>query len=117
MIVVRPSELEHQVRLERRVAGDGGYDDAGSEAWVLVDEPWIGLRDVLPSRGEQTSGGFTTAIRRARVRMYWRDDVTSDMRLVLGARVMTIVAGPVELGRRGGLEMMVEDYAPAGGAA
>lgn len=115
MIVVKPSELEHEVRLERRVSDDA-TDDAGEETWELVDLIWIGLRDVLPSRGEQQSGGFTTATRRARVRMYWRDDVTPDMRLVLGTRVMKIVAGPAELGRRGGLELMVEDYRPAGGA-
>lgn len=116
MIVVRPSELEHEVRLERRTSA-GGYDDAGSEEWALVDTIWIGIRDQLPSRSEQTEGGFTTATRRARVRMYWRDDVTPDMRLVLGSRVMHIVSGPAELGRRGGLEMMVEDYKPAGDAA
>lgn len=116
MIVVRPSELEHEVRLERRTSA-GGYDDAGSEEWALVDTIWIGIRDQLPSRGEQAEGGFTTATRRARVRMYWRDDVTPDMRLVLGSRVMHIVSGPAELGRRGGLELMVEDYRPAGDAA
>ncbi len=118
MIVVRPGDLEHEVRLERRDAGAGGYDDAGTEEWALVDEIWVNIRDELPSRGdEKIANGFTTATRRARVRMYWRDDVTADMRLVLGDRVMHIISGPAELGRRGGLEVMVEDYKPAGNAA
>ena len=116
MIVVRPGELEHQVRLERRAVSIA-TDDAGSDTWELVDTIWIGLRDVLPSRGEQTEGGFTTATRRARVRMYYRDDIDPSMRLVLGDRVMEITAGPVELGRRAGIELMVEDYRPGRKAA
>jgi len=36
------------------------------------------------------------------------------MRFVMGYRVMQIVAGPAELGRREGLEFMVEDYTSAG---
>ncbi|THG40438.1 head-tail adaptor protein [Sphingomonas olei] len=116
MIVVRPSELDHEVRLERPSA-DEGFDGAGVGEWVLVDTIWIGLRDQLPSRSEKADSGITTATRRARVRMYWRDDVTPDMRLVLGTRIMQIVSGPAELGRRGGLELMVEDYSPAGNPA
>lgn len=111
MIVVRPGELDHFVRLEQRAPG-GAVDDAGSDTWSLVDEIWVGIRDQLPSRGEANDGGFTTTTRRARVRLFWRDDVTSDMRLVLGTRIMMIVSAPAELGRRGGLELMVEDYQP-----
>lgn len=116
MIVVRPGELDTLVRLERPTADDS-LDGAGSGDWELVDEIWIGIRDQLPSRGERTEGGATTATWRARVRMYWREDLTPDMRLVTGDRIMQIVAGPAELGRRGGHEVMVEDYRPAGNPA
>jgi head-tail adaptor len=117
MIVVRPGELEHQVRLERRVAGSG-FDDAGADTWELVDDQlWIGIRDQLPSRTDQASGGSPTSTRRARVRLYWRDDIAPGMRLVLGDRVMHIVGEAAELGRRSGLELMVEDYRPGGNAA
>jgi head-tail adaptor len=71
MIVVRPGELEHFVRLERRIES-ADFGSAGTEEWELVDEIWIGIRDSLPSRGERTDGGFTTSTRPARVRMYWR---------------------------------------------
>ena len=116
MIVVRPGELDTPARLERPIADDD-LDGAGSGEWVLVDEIWIGLRDQLPSRSERTEGGATTATRRARVRMYWREDLTPDMRLVAGDREMYIVSGPAELGRRGGHEVMVEDTRPAGNPA
>jgi head-tail adaptor len=119
VIVVRPGELEHEVRLERKIQ-DKSFDRAGGDTWEPVDTIWIGIRDDLPSRTERNADGMVSNTRRARVRMYWRDDVTADMRLVLpgenGAadRVMQIVAGPAELGRRGGLEVMVEDYQPTG---
>ncbi|MBE2990889.1 head-tail adaptor protein [Sphingomonas sp. CFBP 13603] len=116
MIVVRPGELEHFVRLERRIESTD-FGSAGSETWQLIDEIWIGIRDSLPSRGERTEGGFTTSTRPARVRMYWRDDVETGMRLVEGNRIMQIVSGPAELGRRGGIELMVEDYNPGTAAA
>ena len=78
MIVVRPGELEHFVRLERKV-DNADFGSAGTEEWELVDEIWIGIRDSLPSRGERTEGGFTTSTRPARVRMYWRDDVETGL--------------------------------------
>ncbi|MEG8040497.1 head-tail adaptor protein [Sphingomonas sp. LR60] len=116
MIVVRPSELDTPARLERPIADDS-FTGAGSGAWALVDEIWIGIRDLLPSRGEQTANGATVATRRSRVRMYFRDDVTPDMRLVTADRTMQLVSEPAMLGRRSGLELMVEDYRPAGNAA
>lgn len=115
MITVTPGERDTLVRFERPI-GDTSFRGAGAGEWVLVDELWIGLRDQLPSRGEQADGGMPMSTGRARVRMEWRDDITSDMRLVAGDRVMQIVSGPAELGRRAGLEMMVEEYRPAGNA-
>ena len=111
MIVVRPGELEHLVRLERKVPSTG-FGNAGADEWELVEEIWVGIQDKLPSRGEQLEGGFTTSTRPARIRMYYRDDVDPGMRLVLGNRIMQIVSAPAELGRKGGLELMVEDYDP-----
>ncbi len=111
MIVVRPGELEHLVRLERKIVRTG-FGKTGPDEWELVDEFYVGIQDKLPSRGEQLEAGFTTSTRPARVRMYWRDDIDPSMRLVLGNRIMQIVAGPAELGRRGGTELMVEDYNP-----
>ncbi|PTW45076.1 head-tail adaptor [Sphingomonas faeni] len=111
MIVVRPGELEHLVRLERKVESTE-FASAGEDEWALVDEIWVGIQDKLPSRGERDQGGFTTTTRPARIRMYHREDVDAGMRLVLGDRIMEIVSAPAELGRKGGLELMVEDYDP-----
>lgn len=96
---------------------DTSLDGAGSGTWALVAEVSAEIQHMLPSRGERLAGGINMAARPARVRIRWRADVTSDMRIVLDGRVMHIVAGPAELGRREGLELMVEDYRPAGNPA
>jgi head-tail adaptor len=83
----------------------------------LVTEAWVGIKDMLPSRGERLADGINVATRPARLRMRWREGMTSDMRFVLGSRIMQIVAGPAELGRRDGLEFMVEEYSTAGSGA
>lgn len=116
MIVVRPGDRDTLVTIERPIRSNT-FRGAGAGTWEPVGEEWIELRDMLPSRGEESAGGMPVALRRARVRMEYRDDITPDMRLLDGERVLQIVAGPVMLGRRAGLELMVEEYAPAGNAA
>lgn len=109
-------KLDRRIRIERPVA-DSSLDGAGSGSWALLAEVWAEVRDVLPSRGERLEGGFNLAARPARVRIRYRDDVTPDMRFVMDGRVMQIVSGPAELGRRDGLEFMVEEHRPAGNGA
>ena len=122
------SRLDRRIRIERPVA-DEAFDGAGSGGWDLVVEVAAEVLDALPSRGERLADGLNVATRPARVRMRHREGIGPEMRFVLGAkvvddevdysgaRIMQIVAGPAELGRREGLEFMVEDYRPAGGGA
>ncbi|SFK44534.1 phage head-tail adaptor, putative, SPP1 family [Sphingomonas sp. NFR04] len=119
--VFDPSKLNRRVRIERPVA-DTSLDGAGSGTWALVKEVWAEVQDTLPSRSEKLADGINVTARPARVRIRYRDDVASNMRLVLlrkkvPVRTMQIVSGPAELGTREGLEMMVEEYRPAGNLA
>ncbi len=110
------SRLNRRVRIERPVTDDA-FDGAGSGSWLPVATVWAEVEDMLPSRGERLADGINIALRPARVRMRWRPDVTSAMRLIHGDRVMQIVGGPAELGRREAIELLVEDYSSAGNAA
>jgi head-tail adaptor len=93
-------------------------DGAGSGSWELVqDHVAAEVEDMLPSRGERLAGGINVASRPARVRMRYRQDVLPSMRFVMGGRIMQIIAGPAVLGRRQGLEFIVEDYSTAGSGA
>lgn len=108
--------LRDRIRIERPVAR-AGFTSAGAGTWQLVAEVWAEIQDILPSRSERMADGLNVASRPARVRIRFRTDVTPAMRFVRGTRVMQIVAGPAELGRREGLEFMVEDHSSAGNAA
>lgn len=115
-MMITAGELDRRLRIERPVP-DTSLDGAGSGSWALVGEIWAGVKDMLPSRGERLAEGINIATRPARVRMRWRNDITPDMRFVMGNRVMQIIAGPAEIGWRDGLEFMVEDYSTAGSGA
>jgi head-tail adaptor len=108
--------LDRRIRIERQKP-DTSTDGAGSGTWELVDEVPANIQDALPSRTERLTDGINISARPARVRMRWRPDLTSAMRFVEGDRIMQIISGPAELGRRDGLEFMVEDYTSAGNAA
>jgi head-tail adaptor len=108
--------LNRTIRIERPVRDDS-FDGAGSGQWLPVVTVRAEVVDALPSRGERLADGINVATRPARVRMRYRDDITPDMRIVMGDRVMQIVAGPAEMGTRHGIELMVEDYSVAGNAA
>ncbi len=126
MAMIQPGRLNRRILIERPVA-DESLDGAGSGAWIAVGGvTWAEVQDVLPSRGEKVADGVNISARPARVRMRYRHDVTGDMRVVLlrkeGAayvadRILQIVSGPAELGYREGLEIMVEEYRPAGNPA
>jgi len=108
-------DLDRLIRIEQKVE-DNSFDGAGSETWELFAQAWAQVQDMLPSRGERLADGLNIATRPARVRIRYIEGVTSDMRLVMGDRIMQIVSAPAELGRREGLELMVEDYSTSGNA-
>lgn len=121
MGLVKSGHLDRLVRIERPVS-DTSFDGAGSGGWEPVATVAAGIVDALPSRGERLAEGINIATRPARVRMRYRTDVTAAMRLVEivageDARVMQIITAPAQLGRRDGLEVMVEDYSSAGNSA
>ncbi|WP_294353326.1 phage head closure protein [uncultured Sphingomonas sp.] len=116
MVGLAAGDLRDRVTIERPVA-DGAFDGAGSGAWTKVATVWASVVDALPSRGEKLAEGINVTARPARIRMRYREDLTAAMRLVMGDRVMQIVAGPAVIGNRDGIEVMAEDYTSAGNAA
>lgn len=117
--MISARDLDTRIAFERNVR-PAGRGKAGQESWQPIGDPvWAQVRDALPSRSESTDDGLTIATRRARVRLRYRDDITPDMRVVDldGGRLMRIVSGPAELGRREWLELMAEDYSTTGSGA
>jgi head-tail adaptor len=112
---MKAGRRDRRVEIQRKTR-TAGFMKAGQGSWATIATVWAEVQDVLPSRSEKLSEGLDIARRPARVRMLYRSDITADMRLKMGDRIMEIVAGPVEIGRRDGLEMMVVDYTTRGEA-
>lgn len=118
---MKKGRLRDRIRIERPVA-DESLTGAGSGTWAPVGMAWAEVQDVLPSRGEQFQDGANTTTGRSRVRMAYRSGLSASMRIVVvvngrDERVAQIVTRPAIIGRREGLEFMVEDYSPAGNRA
>ena len=124
MFAVQAGKLDRQITIERKsVTSDPNY---GTEVitWaplsVLPGSPpvaerfWAEVQDVMPSRSESVLQGLAVARNQTRIRMRWRSDVTSAMRVIVhgDADVLyQIVGGPAEIrGRKTMLEMVCERY-------
>jgi SPP1 family predicted phage head-tail adaptor len=107
-------------KLDRRVTilvrSDEKDPVYGTKTPVWLDQVTVAAEvlDLLPSKGDQAAGEMSLARRPARIRMRWRDDVTQANRVRIDGRDMRIVAGPAMLGRRDGLEIMVEELSTEG---
>ncbi len=75
---------------------------------------WAEVQDALPSRSEAVTQGLAVARNQTRMRLRWRDDITSAMRVTLHGDTDTIyqiVGGPADFGGRKELiEIVCERY-------
>lgn len=105
--------LRDRARIEyKAVTQDADY---GTEVvtWTTLATVWCNVQDELPSKSEAVKNGLAIAARRTRVRMRFRSDIDSSMRLVISrpsAETYQIVGGPAILGNREGLELLCEKY-------
>lgn len=78
------------------------------------------VQDTMPSRSDAVRSGLTQARNQTRLRMRWRSDIDSTMRVILHGGedvVYQIVGGPAEIGgRQRYLEMVLERYTTTGAA-
>lgn len=105
--------LNTRCRIEQKcVTQDPDYGTEVIE-WTTLATTWCALQDELPSRSEAVKQGLVTAASRTRVRMRYRTDIDSSMRLVINRPAETIyqiIGGPAMLGNKDGIELFVEKY-------
>lgn len=113
----RNRELVIQRRTETQEAVYG----TATVTWTDLATVWAEVQDILPSRAERVAEGIDIARRPCRVRMLYRDDVTTDMRFKLPGRggneadrILQIIAGPAELGFRERVEFVAEELSTGG---
>lgn len=106
--------LDRRVTILTRVEAQDATYGTKAVTWTPLATVWANVRDMIPSRGERLADGVEIANRPCRVRMRYRSDVTSAMRLQIGARQLRIITQPAELGRREGLELIAEELTTEG---
>lgn len=80
-------------------------------SWSLLGVRWCNLQDVMPSRSEQVKAGLTVDAKRARLRLRYCTDITTDMRVIIhrpGREVYQIISPPAVLGDKDGIEVVIE---------
>lgn len=107
-------ELDRRITIEQRTDTTDPVYRTRTASWILFATAWAQVQEVLPSRGDREANSIDLARRPCRVRMRWRGDVTSDMRMRWQGRTYRIVSAPVEIGRRQFIEFMAEETTTAG---
>lgn len=122
--MIQAGKMDRQITIWRKqVTVDPTY---GTELvdWVpLVALPgsptiperfWAEIQDALPSRSEAVTQGLLVARNQTRLRMRWRDDIDSSMRVTVHGdtdQIYQIVGGPADIaGRKGMIEMVLEKF-------
>jgi len=114
MAGISAGSLDRRITFQRRAEGNSGIYNRKVTSWEDHVKVWAEVRDMLPSRADRMMEGLSLAKRPCRIRCRYRGDITGDMRVVYGTRILRIVSGPVELGRREGLELLAEDWSTQG---
>lgn len=71
------------------------------------------VQDMLPSKSETVMNGLVLSANPSRIRMRWIPNIDSSMRVIIYGepdRTCQIIAGPAEIGRREGIEIVVQEY-------
>ena len=110
---MRSGDLRHRCLIERKSTTPDPQYGTAVVTWVAVANTWCSADDIAPSRSEAVKNGLSIGTNQTVVRMRWRTDVDSSMRLTINRPAPTvyqIVGGPAELGNRQGVEFVVEKY-------
>jgi SPP1 family predicted phage head-tail adaptor len=105
--------LDSYIRIERKQVTNNS--DYGSEqiTWVKYYEGWAKLTEVTPKAQEETTESSRLLKRPCKMVIRYITGVNATMRVVLldrSNRIMQIVSDGSELGRKEGLEFMLEEY-------
>jgi SPP1 family predicted phage head-tail adaptor len=111
---MRAGDLDTRITIEERVETRDPIYNTPIYSWVTFATVWADVQDVLPSRAEKIADGISIARRPARIRIRHLDGITTAMRIKIGSRTLGIIAGPAELGRHVGIELIAEELSTQG---
>ena len=114
MSMIDARRLNRQVVILQRSEQKDPKFNTTKIVWLPLATVWANVLDMLPSRAERIADGIDVAQRPCRIRMRYRTDIDSTMHLRLDGRELRIVAGPSQLGRREGIELVAEELTTGG---
>lgn len=98
--------MRQRIRIEQPVLTADGLGGS-TRSWEEVTTVWA---EIVSGRGdERYAAGQLTSQATHRIRLRWRDDITSAMRVVFGTRIFAIRAVIEHDGKRRSLELIVEE--------
>jgi SPP1 family predicted phage head-tail adaptor len=101
-------KMDRRVALEERTV-TRAQDGSETVVWTQVAETWAHIK---PLRGqERYSAGAEQPEHDAMIRIRWRNDVSSGMRVVHGNRIWDIKS-VLEIGRHEGLDLLCSGQQP-----
>ncbi len=113
-----PGSFMRLVSIDAPVDADEGSFGPALDRWERLATFRAEVRDILPSRSEAVRQGLEVARNQSRMRMRWRNDIDSTMRVIVHGDsdvVYQIVGGPAEVGgRKRMLELVLERYSSSG---
>lgn len=112
--VTSAGNLDRRVAIEAKSVTRDPVYGSESVSWSTLATVWAQVLEYAADNealtGSATSTGSAHTYRRpVRVRMRWRSDVDTAMRLRVGTRLLQIT-GTAELGRRQGLELACQEW-------
>jgi len=111
---MRAGDLDTRITIEERIGVQDPLYGSYTYTWVTFAAVWAQVQDVLPSRAEGIADGISISRRPARIRLRYLDGITTAMRIKIGSRTLGIIAGPAELGRGEGVELVAEELSTSG---
>ncbi len=127
---MRSGTIDCQISVEQKsITRDPSYNTeivtwaplvAAPGSPVIAERWWAQVQDTLPSRSEAVKQGIATASRQTRVRMRYRNDIDSSMRVTIHqdtSVVYQIISGPVDVtneGRKRMIEFVCEKFSTTG---
>jgi SPP1 family predicted phage head-tail adaptor len=112
---MRAGDLDTRITIQHRtVTGTDPIYNTPIYSWATFATVWADVQDMLPSRAERIADGINLSRRPARIRIRHLDGITTAMRIRIGSRTLGIVAGPAELGRHVGIELIAEELSTEG---
>ncbi len=103
-------DLNKRCRIEYKSVKQDPTFGTEQITWALLAVVWCNIQDVLPSRSEAIKNGIAIGSKQARLRMRFRKDIDSSMRVVADGVVYQFISDFAEMGQREYLEVMIEKY-------